>query len=63
MSLILAYPSRSRLFETMRKFSQREIVFETLKIREYFLTHFSKQVITQQLEALYKEVVENFSTP
>ncbi|CAD5266919.1 MULTISPECIES: hypothetical protein [unclassified Imperialibacter] len=61
MSLALAYPSRSKLFEAMKQFSQKDIVFETLKIREYFLTHFSKQVITQQLGALYKEVVDGFS--
>jgi glycosyltransferase involved in cell wall biosynthesis len=52
-----------QLFEAMRKFSQSNVVFEAKEIRQYFLSHFSKQVITQQLEALYKEVIEGYSTP
>ncbi|MEQ8530309.1 MAG: glycosyltransferase, partial [Imperialibacter sp.] len=59
---IVESANTQQLFEAMREFSQRSVVFEANEIRAYFLSHFSKQVITQQLEALYKEVVEGFST-
>ncbi|MEQ8418262.1 MAG: glycosyltransferase [Imperialibacter sp.] len=59
---IVESANTQQLFEAMREFSQRSFVFEANEIRAYFLSHFSKQVITQQLEALYKEVVEGFST-
>ncbi|WP_339791350.1 glycosyltransferase [uncultured Imperialibacter sp.] len=63
VGMVVDKANTQQLFEAMGKFSQRSVFFEANEIRQYFLTHFSKQVITQQLEALYKEVIDGFSAP